>query len=61
MEITTRKAIPPGRVGLAQGHPLTKSLAMRKQPSAELDPVTVHPTHSGVGLRIAIPFGTYQR
>ena len=28
MEIATRKVMPPGSVGLAQAHPLTKPLAM---------------------------------
>ena len=48
--IATRKAIPPGSARLAQAQ--TKPPAMRKQPSAGLGPVTVHPTQSGVGPRI---------
>ena len=48
VEIATRNGMIPGSVGLAQAHPLTKPPAMRKLPSAELGPVTVHPTHSGV-------------
>ena len=50
--IATRKIIPPGRVGLAQAHPLPNPPAMKNQPSAGLDPVTVHTNHSGVGPRI---------
>ena len=45
VEIVTRNDIIPGSVGLAQAHPLTKPPVMRKQPSAGLGPVTVHPTH----------------
>ena len=51
MEIATRNGIIPGSVGLAQAHPLTKTPAMREQPSAGLCPVAVHPTNSGVGPR----------
>ena len=43
--------IPPASVGFAQAHPLIKPPAMRKQPFAGLGPVTVQPTHSGVGPR----------
>ena len=49
--MTTRIVFITGSVGLAQAHPLSKTPAMRKQPSAGLDPVTVHPPHSGVGPR----------
>ena len=45
------KIFPPGSVGLAQAHPLPKSAAMRKQPSAGLGPVTAHPTHFSFGPR----------
>ena len=55
MEISTRKVIISDSVGLAQAHLLTKTMAMRKQPSAGLGPVTVHPTHWGVGPRVNIP------
>ena len=51
VEMATRAVTPPGSVGLAQAHPLTDPSTMRKQPSAGLGPVTVHPTHSGVGPR----------
>ena len=51
VEIATRNFILSGSVGLAQARPLTKPPAARKQPSAGLGPVTVHPTHSGVGPR----------
>ena len=50
VEIATREVIPPGYMGLAQAHPLIKPPATRKQPSAGLGPVAVHPTHSGVAL-----------
>ena len=44
MEMATRSVIPPGSVGVAQAHPLTKPPAVRKQPDAGLGPVTtVHP------------------
>ena len=49
VEIATRNFILSGSVGLAQARPLTKHPAATKQPSAGLGPVTVHPTHSGVG------------
>ena len=38
VEIATRKVMPPGSVGLAQAHPLTKPPAMRNS----LPPDIVH-------------------
>ena len=51
VEIATRNAILADSVGVAQAHPLTRPLAMRKQPNARLGPVTAYPTRSGVGPR----------
>ena len=42
-ETAARNVIPPGSAALAQAHPLTNPPAMRKQPGAGVDPVTVHP------------------
>ena len=56
MEIATRNGITPGSAGLAQAHPPTESPAVRKKPSAGLGPVTVHPTHLGVGLPLSSSF-----
>ena len=53
MEIASRKVIPPGGVGLTRAHPLANHPAMRKQPSAGLGPVTVRPTRSDLGPRLA--------
>ena len=52
VEIAVGNVVIPGSVGLAQAHPVTKTPAMRKQPSAGLGPVMVHPTHSSVGPRV---------
>ena len=49
--IATRNVIFACSVGLVQAHPLTNPLALRKQPSAGLGPVKVHPSYSGVGPR----------
>ena len=51
VEIAIGNVILPGSVGHVQACPLTKRPALRKQPSAGLGPVTVHPTHSGIGPR----------
>ena len=49
VEIDTRNDIIPASVKLAQAHPHPKPPALTKRPSAGLGPVSVHPTHSGVG------------
>ena len=40
MEIATRNGVIPGRMGLAQAHPLAKPPAMGEQPSNGLGPVS---------------------
>ena len=45
----TQNFVVWGGVRFLQAHALAKLPAMGKQPSAGIGPVTVYPTHSGVG------------
>ena len=45
VDIATRRIIHPGSEGLARARPRTDPLATRKQGSAGLGPVMVHPTY----------------